>query len=50
MNTDYRSAVEEYGIRSIFTVVVPETGRCLVGLADLAQYRAAIDEAARAAS
>jgi predicted DsbA family dithiol-disulfide isomerase len=47
---DYRTAVEEHGIRSIPTVVIPETGRCLVGLADLAQYQAAVDEAARAAS
>jgi protein-disulfide isomerase len=38
------------GIQSIPTVVVPETGRVLVGLADLAQYRAVVDEAARAAS
>jgi hypothetical protein len=30
--------------------LIPETGRCLVGLADLFQYRAAVDEAARAAS
>lgn len=43
------STVEDYGIRSIPTVVIPETGRCLVGLADLARYRAAVDEAARAA-
>jgi len=36
------SSVEEHGIRSVPTVVIPETGRCLVGLADLAQYRAAV--------
>ena len=46
---DYRAAVE-HGVRSIPTVVIPETGRCLVGLAELSQYRAAVDEAARAAS
>jgi hypothetical protein len=44
------SHVEEHEIRSIPTVVIPEAGRCLVGLADHAQYRAAVDEAARAAS
>jgi predicted DsbA family dithiol-disulfide isomerase len=42
---DYQAAVEE-GVRSIPTVVVPATGRALVGLADIAQYRAAIEEAA----
>ena len=44
------SPVAEHAIRSIPTVVIPETGRCLVGLADPAQYRAAVGEAARAAS
>ena len=43
---DYTEAVEE-GVRSIPTVLFPETGRALVGLVDLAQYRAAIAEAAR---
>jgi predicted DsbA family dithiol-disulfide isomerase len=46
---DYRAAAE-HGVQSIPTVVIPETGRRLVGLADLFQYRAAVDEAARAAS
>ena len=46
---DYRAAVE-HEVQSIPTVVIPETGRCLVGLAELSQYRAAVDEAARAAS
>jgi len=46
---DYRAAVE-HGVQSIPTVVIPETGRCLGGLAELSQYRAAVDEAARAAS
>ena len=43
---DYTEAVEE-GVRSIPTVVFPETGRAVVGLADLAQYRAAVEEASR---
>lgn len=43
---DYRTAVEE-GVRAIPTVVFPASGRVLVGLADLAQYRAAAEEAAR---
>ena len=43
-------AEAEHGVQSIPTVVIPETGRCLVGLAELSQYRAAVDEAARAAS
>ena len=46
---DYRGAVEQYGVQSIPTVIVPATGRALVGLADLKQYRAAVDEAAAAA-
>jgi predicted DsbA family dithiol-disulfide isomerase len=44
--SDYESAVE-YGVRSIPTVIVPSTGRSLVGLADMATYRAAVEEAAR---
>ena len=43
---DYEAAVSEHGVRAIPTVIVPETGRALVGLADLAVYRAAIEEAA----
>ena len=43
---DYKAAVTEHGVRAIPTVIVPETGRALVGLADLAVYRAAIEEAA----
>jgi predicted DsbA family dithiol-disulfide isomerase len=43
---DYKAAIEE-GVRSIPTVVFPASGRALVGLADLAQYRAAVEEAAR---
>lgn len=43
---DYKQAIEE-GIRSIPTVLIPATGRALVGLVDIAQYRAAIEEAAR---
>ena len=43
---DYEAAVTEHGVRAIPTVIVPETGRALVGLADLAVYRAAIEEAA----
>ena len=43
---DYEAAVNEHGVRAIPTVIVPETGRALVGLADLATYRSAIEEAA----
>ena len=43
---DYEAAVSEHGVRAIPTVILPETGRALVGLADLATYRAAIEEAA----
>jgi predicted DsbA family dithiol-disulfide isomerase len=43
---DWREAIE-HGIQAIPTVVVLETGRSFVGLADLAQYRAAIEDAAR---
>jgi predicted DsbA family dithiol-disulfide isomerase len=44
--SDYEAAVTEHGVRAIPTVILPETGRALVGLADLATYRAAIEEAA----
>jgi predicted DsbA family dithiol-disulfide isomerase len=43
---DYEAAVTEHGVRAIPTVILPETGRALVGLVDLAVYRAAIEEAA----
>jgi predicted DsbA family dithiol-disulfide isomerase len=43
---DYEAAVTEHGVRAIPAVILPETGRALVGLADLAVYRAAIEEAA----
>ena len=43
---DYEAAVTEHGVRAIPTVVVPETGRALVGLVDLATYRAAFEDAA----
>lgn len=42
---DYEAALAE-GVRSIPTVVVPETGRALVGLVDASMYRAAVEEAA----
>ena len=42
---DYEAAVSEHGVRSIPTVIVAETGRALVGLADYAVYRAAAEEA-----
>jgi predicted DsbA family dithiol-disulfide isomerase len=42
---DYEAAVAE-GVRSIPTVILPQTGRALVGLVDAAMYRAAIEEAA----
>ena len=43
---DYEAAVTEHGVRAIPTVILPDTGRVLVGLADVATYRAAIEEAA----
>ena len=43
---DYEAAMTEHGVRAIPTVILPETGRALVGLADLATYRAAIEDAA----
>jgi predicted DsbA family dithiol-disulfide isomerase len=43
---DYEAAVSEHQVRAIPTVIVPETGRALVGLADRSVYRAAIEEAA----
>lgn len=42
---DYEAAVAE-GVRAIPAVIVPQTGRSLVGLVDTAMYRAAIEEAA----
>ena len=44
--SDHEAAVNEHGVRSIPTVVVPSTGRALVGLVDTAAYRAAVEEAA----
>src|SRR4030095_3740208 len=35
----YEAAVNEHGVRAIPTVIVLETGRALVGLADLGMYR-----------
>ena len=43
---DYEAAVNEHAVRAIPAVIVPETGRALVGLADLSVYRSAIEEAA----
>jgi predicted DsbA family dithiol-disulfide isomerase len=43
---DYEAAVTEHGVRSIPTVIFPESGRALVGLADFETYRAALEEAA----
>ena len=42
---DYEAALTEHGVRSIPTVIVAETGRRVVGLADLSIYRAAVEEA-----
>jgi predicted DsbA family dithiol-disulfide isomerase len=43
--SDYEAAVNEHGVRSIPTVIVPATGRYVIGLVDLQTYRAAIEEA-----
>ena len=42
---DYEAAVNEHGVRSIPTVIVPRTGRYVVGLSDTEEYRAAIEDA-----
>lgn len=43
---DWQAALED-GVTSIPTVLFPASGRVLVGLAEPAQYRAALEEAAR---
>jgi predicted DsbA family dithiol-disulfide isomerase len=43
---DYQAAIEA-GVRAIPTVIFPDSGRSLVGLASIAEYRAAAEEAAR---
>jgi predicted DsbA family dithiol-disulfide isomerase len=43
---DYETALAEHGVNAIPAVIVPATGRRLVGLADTSVYRAAIEEAA----
>jgi predicted DsbA family dithiol-disulfide isomerase len=40
-------AAREKGVQAIPSLILPATGRALVGLAELGQYRAAIEEAAR---
>ena len=44
--TEQLAASVAEGVRSIPTVIVPETGRALVGLVDASMYRAAVEEAA----
>jgi predicted DsbA family dithiol-disulfide isomerase len=43
---DWKTATEDR-VSAIPTVIFPETGRALVGLAEATQYRAAIEDAAR---
>ncbi len=43
--SDLEAAASEDGVTAVPTVIVVETGRALVGLADLAAYRAAVEEA-----
>jgi predicted DsbA family dithiol-disulfide isomerase len=43
---DYRTAIEKDGVQGIPTVILPETGERVVGLADLDTYRRAVKEAA----
>ena len=43
---DYEAAVGEHGVRAIPAVIVPATGSAIVGLAEAAVYRAAVEEAA----
>ena len=40
---DYRAAIEKDGVQGIPTVIVPESGERVVGLADLDTYRRAIE-------
>ena len=42
---DHTTAIAELGVQAIPAVLVPATGRRLVGLADLGTYRASIEEA-----
>ncbi len=42
---DYEVAIREHGVQSIPTVIFPDTGRALVGLAEPSEYRARADEA-----
>ncbi len=44
---DYETAVAEHHVRAIPAVIVPATGRALVGLASLDTYRTAVTEAGR---
>ena len=39
---DYRRAIEDDGVQGIPTVIVPDTGQRVVGLADLETYRRAV--------
>ena len=43
---DYQAAIEA-GVRAIPTVIFPDSGRSVVGLASADDYRAAMEEAAR---
>ncbi len=42
---DYRAAIEDDGVQGIPTVIVPDTGERVVGLADLETYRRVVKEA-----
>jgi len=42
---DYRAAIEDDGVQGIPTVIAPETGERVVGLADLETYRRVVKEA-----
>ena len=42
---DHTTAIAELGVQAIPAVILPATGRRLVGLADLDTYRAAIEDA-----
>jgi len=44
--SDYEAALAEHAINAIPAVIVPATGRRLVGLADALTYRALLEEAA----
>lgn len=44
---DFEAALTEHGVTAIPTVILPDTGRSVVGLVTFDDYRAAVEDAAR---